>query len=116
MYANTQLAAEVLRSGASGFIVKDAAGPELIAAVHVVLRGRTYDLAEHVLARLPRSGLTIAERSQAEVALTGIAGENQPPPSEGAREDVGFHRFRKPFLRGFCAPVVEPWPPRRGLP
>ncbi len=79
MYANTQLAAEVLRSGASGFIVKDAAGPELIAAVHVVLRGRTYDLAEHVLARLPRSGLTIAERSQAEVALTGIAGENQPP-------------------------------------
>lgn len=80
MYANTQLAAEVLRAGASGFIVKDAAGPELIAAVHVVLRGRTYDLAEHVLARLPRSGLTIAERSQAEVALTGIAGENQPPP------------------------------------
>ena len=31
---------------------EDAAGPEIIAALHVVLRGRTYDLAEDVLARL----------------------------------------------------------------
>jgi DNA-binding NarL/FixJ family response regulator len=41
MYPNAQLAAEVLRAGASGFIVKDGAGPEIIAALHAVLRGRT---------------------------------------------------------------------------
>jgi hypothetical protein len=38
MYPNAQLAAEVLRAG---FIVKDGAGPEIIAALHAVLRGRT---------------------------------------------------------------------------
>src|SRR5262245_25744044 len=58
MYANANLAAEVLRAGASGFIVKDASGPEIIAAIQTVLRGRTYvpsDLAADVLSRLAES-------------------------------------------------------------
>jgi DNA-binding NarL/FixJ family response regulator len=55
MHANAHVAAEVLRAGASGFVVKHAAGQELIAALHAVLQGRRYvnpDLAEDVLAAL----------------------------------------------------------------
>ena len=55
MHANAHVAAEMLRAGASGFVVKHAAGQELIAALHAVLRGRRYvnpDLAEDVLAAL----------------------------------------------------------------
>jgi DNA-binding NarL/FixJ family response regulator len=55
MHADAQVAAEALRAGASGFVVKHAAGKELIAAIHTVLRGRTYvtsDLAQDVLATL----------------------------------------------------------------
>ena len=42
MHADAQLAAEALRAGASGFVVKHAAGKELIAAIHTVLRGGTH--------------------------------------------------------------------------
>jgi DNA-binding NarL/FixJ family response regulator len=55
MHADAELAAEALRAGASGFVVKHAAGKELIAAIHAVLRGRTHvtaDLAQDVLETL----------------------------------------------------------------
>jgi DNA-binding NarL/FixJ family response regulator len=55
MHANAHLAAEALRAGASGFVVKHSAAKELIAAIHAALRGRTYvsaDLASDVLALL----------------------------------------------------------------
>src|SRR5262249_38174943 len=55
MPADPELAAEALRAGASGFVVKRAAGKELIAAINAVLRGRTYvtpDLAQDVLETL----------------------------------------------------------------
>jgi DNA-binding NarL/FixJ family response regulator len=59
MHADVQLAAEALRAGASGFVVKSAAGKELVAAIHAVLRGKTYltaDLAQDVLAELAEGG------------------------------------------------------------
>ena len=55
MHAEAQLAAEALRAGASGFVVKHAAGKELIAAIHAVLRGGRYlppGLASDVLTTL----------------------------------------------------------------
>jgi len=55
MHAEAQLAAEALRAGASGFVVKHAAGKELIAAIHAVLRGGRYlppGLAADVLTTL----------------------------------------------------------------
>jgi DNA-binding NarL/FixJ family response regulator len=63
MHADAELAAEALRAGASAFVVKHAAGKELIAAVHAALRGRTYvtsDLAQDVLETLaePRTPAT----------------------------------------------------------
>ena len=55
MHADAELAAEALRAGAAGFVVKHAAGKELIAAIQAALRGRTYvtaDLAQDVLAAM----------------------------------------------------------------
>ena len=42
IHANAELAAEALRAGASGFLVKDAASTELVDAIRSVLRGKTY--------------------------------------------------------------------------
>src|SRR5262249_55597111 len=55
MHANAELAADALRAGASGFMVKHGAGKELIAAIHTVVRGERYvtpPLASEVLAAL----------------------------------------------------------------
>jgi len=55
MHANAELAAEALRAGASGFILKHEAGTELVAAIRSVLRGKTYltpELAPEVLRAL----------------------------------------------------------------
>ena len=61
MHADAQLAAEALRAGASGFVVKHAAGKELVAAIHETLRGGTYVtplLSSEVLHRLAEHGPT----------------------------------------------------------
>jgi DNA-binding NarL/FixJ family response regulator len=53
MHAEGKLAAEALRVGAKGFLVKESSGAELINAVDAVLQGRTYltsALTEDVLA------------------------------------------------------------------
>lgn len=59
MHADAELAAEALRAGASGFVVKHAAGHELIAAIHTVLRGKTYltpSLAQEVVSAMAERG------------------------------------------------------------
>jgi two-component system, NarL family, response regulator NreC len=59
MHADAQLAAEALRAGASGFVVKHAAGKELVAAIREALRGGTYvtpQLSSEVLHRLAEHG------------------------------------------------------------
>ena len=53
MHADAKLAAEALRIGAKGFVLKESSGLELISAVEAVLQGRTYltsALTEEVLA------------------------------------------------------------------
>jgi len=55
MHADVNLAAEALRAGASGFVVKHAAGKELITAIRTVLQGARYiapPLTDGVLAAL----------------------------------------------------------------
>ena len=42
MHGDATVAREVLRAGASGFLLKDAAGAELVRAVRAVARGSTY--------------------------------------------------------------------------
>ncbi len=53
MHADPRLAAEALRSGAKGFVLKHSSGQELVDAIDAVLHGRTYltpALTEGVLA------------------------------------------------------------------
>jgi DNA-binding NarL/FixJ family response regulator len=42
MHADARLATEALKAGASGFVLKEASGDELLAAIDTVLEGRTY--------------------------------------------------------------------------
>jgi DNA-binding NarL/FixJ family response regulator len=42
IHAEARLAAEALRSGASGYLLKQAAGTELFDAIQAVMSGRTY--------------------------------------------------------------------------
>lgn len=59
VHADVELAAETLRAGASGFVVKEAAVSELVAAIRAVLRGKTYvtpELAPDVLTALAEAG------------------------------------------------------------
>lgn len=42
MYNDSELVSEALRGGASGFVLKQAAGEELMTAIDEVLRGRVY--------------------------------------------------------------------------
>jgi len=42
MHASATLAAEAMRAGASGFLVKQSAGEELVTAIHEALRGHAY--------------------------------------------------------------------------
>lgn len=61
MHADAHLAAEALRAGASAFVVKHAAGKDLITAIHVVLRGGRYvapQLASEVLTALAERGVS----------------------------------------------------------
>lgn len=53
MHADAKLAAEALRVGAKGFVLKQSSGEELLYAIDAVLQGRTYltpALTEDVLA------------------------------------------------------------------
>jgi DNA-binding NarL/FixJ family response regulator len=42
MHGDAELAAEALRAGASGYVLKQSAGEELLMAIQEVLRGKTY--------------------------------------------------------------------------
>ena len=42
MHADAQLATEAFRAGVSGYVLKQSAGEELIAAIREALQGRTY--------------------------------------------------------------------------
>jgi DNA-binding NarL/FixJ family response regulator len=53
MHADARLAAEAVRLGARGFVLKESSGQELVTAIEAVLRGHTYlaaQLTEEVLA------------------------------------------------------------------
>jgi DNA-binding NarL/FixJ family response regulator len=67
MHVDAQLATAALRVGASGYVLKHAAGEELITAIQEVLRGRTYLtplIAQDVITTL------MAPEQQATVTLT----------------------------------------------
>lgn len=60
MHADVGLAADALRAGAAGFVVKDMAGEEIIAAIREVLQGGIY-----LTPRLESEVLTLLARPRA---------------------------------------------------
>ena len=91
MHADAHVAAEVLRAGASGFVVKHAAGQELIAALHAVLAGRRYvtpDLADDVLATLSEPPAPASRHADAAPARRGAA------PGRGGHDEGGRRHSR----------------------
>jgi DNA-binding NarL/FixJ family response regulator len=60
MHEDAELAARALRAGASGFLLKDSAGEELVNAVRQALQGRIYltpVLTRQVMARMADAGV-----------------------------------------------------------
>jgi DNA-binding NarL/FixJ family response regulator len=80
MYDDPALAAEAMRAGASGYLLKQAAGEELLAAIRDVLAGRVYvspQLAGDVIASIasPRPAsddkLTLRQREVLRLVAQG---------------------------------------------
>lgn len=67
IHAEARLAAEAMRSGASGYLLKQAAGHELLTAIEAVMNGRTY-LTPLITGDVLRS-LAHEESPQAELTL-----------------------------------------------
>ena len=78
-YFLVRASTEALRAGASGFVVKHAAGTELIAAIHAALRGKSYltaalaqDVAAILADRTPSRGrLTPRQRDVVRLIAEG---------------------------------------------
>ncbi|MGH9462896.1 MAG: response regulator [Vicinamibacteria bacterium] len=59
MHSDPELATEAFRVGASGYVLKQSAGEELITAIHTVLQGKVYvtpELKQEVLEAFLRAG------------------------------------------------------------
>jgi DNA-binding NarL/FixJ family response regulator len=62
MNADTDVAAEAFRRGASGYLLKTCAAAEMVAAVRAVLRGKTY-----MSSALPRATVNFLRRQDKEL-------------------------------------------------
>jgi DNA-binding NarL/FixJ family response regulator len=73
MHADARIAAEVFRLGASGFVLKQSSGDELVSAIEDVLQGHRYmspALAEEILTLLSRpTGTSAPELSPRQRAV-----------------------------------------------
>jgi DNA-binding NarL/FixJ family response regulator len=71
MHADAQLATEALRAGASGYVLKNSAGEELITAIEEVVQGRTYltplitkDVISNLTERTPEQEARLTPRQR----------------------------------------------------
>ena len=80
MHADAQIAAEALRSGASGFVLKVSAGEELITALEHVLEGRVYltpRLTGDVLVALDEGALAKAHITHRQLEVLRLMAEGR---------------------------------------
>jgi DNA-binding NarL/FixJ family response regulator len=80
MHAEAELATEAMRAGASGYVVKQSAGEELVLAINEALRGRVYltpAVTRDVIARMseaearPEANLTPRQREVLRLIVDG---------------------------------------------
>jgi len=67
MHSDASLAVEALKTGASGFVLKESSGDELLMALHVVLQGGTY-LASNLTKEVVTLMVGAADPSRVELA------------------------------------------------
>ncbi len=96
-------AAEAIRRGASAYVVKSAAAPELFEALRVVLDGRTYVTpaitTEPVgvfvarAERRPPAGLTLRQREVLQLLAEGKSMKEAAARLGLTRRTVAFHKY-----------------------
>lgn len=99
-----EVASEVLRSWASGYLLKKAGGSELVKAIHEVLKGRVYvtpGLAPRILdkfVRDPRSlqlkSLTERQREVLQLLAEGRTMKEVADILHVAARTVAFHKYK----------------------
>ena len=134
MHEDAELAARAVRAGASGFLLKHAAGEELVSAIHQALQGRVYltpaltkDVMERLAAPAGRSEPALTARHLDVLRLdprrTAYEGDRRGPATVHAngrntqiRDDAAARRLLHGRTRHVChrAPAdraTEPAPP-----
>jgi DNA-binding NarL/FixJ family response regulator len=80
MHNDPELATQAMRAGASGFLLKQSAGDELVTAIHQALQGRVYltpAVTKEVMARMsapggsPEAHLTARQRDVLRLIVEG---------------------------------------------
>ena len=91
MHHDAELATDAMRAGASGFLLKESAGDELLAAVRQVLQGRVYitpGITKDVMERM--TGSSKANGAAADATATRrSAADREGPAHEGDRGQPG---------------------------
>jgi DNA-binding NarL/FixJ family response regulator len=102
MHAVPALAAAALREGAAGFLLKQSAGEELIAAIHQVMAGRVYitpRIAGDLIAALTQPEAAMADRitpRQRDVLRLVAAGQTMKQVAAAlhlSRRTVESHKY-----------------------
>ena len=78
MYENPDYLFEAVKAGASGYVLKDVAGPDLLAAIHTVVEGGSL-LNQEVVSRFLRRLVADAEQAAAQPAATEAGPERLTP-------------------------------------
>ena len=97
-----RLAAEALHRNAAGYLLKDAAASELVAAIRAALDGRSYvspaiagDLADEALATDTRSrALSAREREVLQLLAKGKSMKEVAAALDISPRTVEFHKYR----------------------
>ena len=97
-----RLAAEALHRNAAGYLLKDAAASELLAAIRAALDGRSYvspaiagDLADEALATDTRSrALSAREREVLQLLAKGKSMKEVAAALDISPRTVEFHKYR----------------------
>jgi len=104
MNEDTEIAADVLRRWASGFLLKKSAGAELVKAIQQVLKGKTFvashmtqDLLDRIVRNATSQGVKTLTPRQREVLLLLAEGRTMKEAADVLQvtaRTVAFHKYK----------------------
>jgi DNA-binding NarL/FixJ family response regulator len=111
MHAEAQIAMEAIRIGATGYVLKQAAGDELVAAIHASMKGRTYltpyiaqDMLQLLIGSRHRQEKHLAERAKnkQEILQMLAQGRTQQDMAEALNLEVDdVETYREEMIQTF---------------